>query len=106
MKEIAHQSSFVATNLERYLRRYKIETFILTGIHLDWCIEGNARQARDLGYMPIVVGDACSCRDAKEDGPALRRINAYFAPTLSTDHVVKLIEEVAARKDPVKNGAA
>jgi hypothetical protein len=24
----------------------------------DWCIEGNARAARDNGYLPIVIGDA------------------------------------------------
>ena len=99
LKEIAHQSSFIATNLEWYLRRKNIQTIILTGIHLDWCIEGNARQARDLGYMPIVVGDACACRERDEDGPALRRINNYFAPTLSADDVIKYINEASARKE-------
>lgn len=49
--------------------------------------------------MPIVVGDACSCRLPEEDDPALHRINTYFAPTLSTDAVIKLIDEVGRRKD-------
>lgn len=103
MKEIAHQSSFVATNLEWHLRRHNIQTIIFTGIHLDWCIEGNARQARDLGYMPIVVGDACSCRLIEEDGPALHRINTYFAPTLSTDAIIKIIDKVLPSKGVSKS---
>jgi nicotinamidase-related amidase len=91
MKEIAHQSSFIGTNLEWHLRRNNVRTIVFTGMHLDWCIEGNARQARDLGYMPIVVGDATACERREDEAAAMRRINNYFAPVISTDDVVKLM---------------
>jgi nicotinamidase-related amidase len=58
--ELALQSSFIGTQLPLELSRKRIETIVFTGIHLDWCIEGNARQARDNGQLPIVIGDACA----------------------------------------------
>jgi len=100
--ELALQSSFIGTPLELHLRRKAIRTLILTGCHLDWCIEGNARQARDLGYMPIVVGDACACEREQDEPAAMRRINNYFAPVMSSDRVVELIGEATRRK---RNGA-
>ena len=96
--ELALQSSFVGTPLELHLRRHGIRTLILTGCHLDWCIEGNARQARDLGYMPIVVADACACEREQDEPAAMRRINNYFAPVMSADRAVELIAEATERK--------
>ena len=96
--ELALQSSFVGTPLDLHLRREGIRTLILCGLHLDWCIEGNARQARDLGYMPIVIGDASACRRPEEEPAAMRRINDYFAPVLSADRVLSLIEEAIRQK--------
>ena len=97
--ELALQSSFVGTPLDLHLRREGIRTLILCGLHLDWCIEGNARQARDLGYMPIVIGDASACRRPEEEPAAMRRINDYFAPVLSADRVLSLIEEAMQQKE-------
>ena len=97
--EYAHQSSFVGTPLDLHLRREGIRTLVLCGLHLDWCIEGNARQARDLGYMPIVIGDASACRRPEDEPAAMDRINSYFAPVLSADRVLSLIEEAIRQKE-------
>tara|TARA_R110002096_G_scaffold279095_3_gene473279 strand:+ start:2684 stop:3379 length:696 start_codon:yes stop_codon:yes gene_type:complete len=91
--EFAHQSSFVGTPLKLMLERAGIKTIILCGIHLDWCIEGNARAARDEGYIPIVVGDACSCKDQADDLSTMQRINNIVCPVLSADRVVGLIRK-------------
>jgi len=93
--EIALQSSFVGTPLLMELQRKRIETIVFTGIHLDWCIEGNARSARDYGFLPIVVGDACSCQKWEDDEAALRRINAFFAPVISSETFVSLLQNRA-----------
>src|SRR5262249_1173985 len=50
---------FVGTPLTRWLAQWKTQTLILSGYHTDWCVEMAARSARDLGYVPIVIGDAC-----------------------------------------------
>lgn len=99
MKEVALQSSFVGTSLEMHLRREGVETLLFTGMHLDWCIEGNARQARDLGYMPIVIGDACACEHREDEAAAMRRINNYFAPVISAEKAIQLMREARNRKD-------
>ena len=75
------------------LERAGIKTIILCGIHLDWCIEGNARAARDDGFMPIVVGDACSCADQKNDTATMERINNIVCPVLSADQIVEMINQ-------------
>lgn len=101
--ETAHQSSFIGTALPLYLNKWGIRTLLLTGIHLDWCVEGNARTARDFGFMPIVIGDACACQDRKDEAAALKRINTFFAPTISTDTAVQLLSRVTAlKKNPLQ----
>jgi nicotinamidase-related amidase len=95
--ELALQSSFIGTQLPLELSRKRIEVIVLTGIHLDWCIEGNARVARDTGYLPIVIGDACDCQKAEDKPAALRRINNFFAPVISSDTFVNLLQQGAQR---------
>jgi nicotinamidase-related amidase len=93
--ELALQSSFVGTPLPLELARKRIETIVLTGIHLDWCIEGNARSARDHGYLPIVIGDACACHRPEDEAAAMRRINTFFAPVISAATFVELLRQKA-----------
>ena len=94
--ELALQSSFIGTQLPLELSRKRIEVIVFTGIHLDWCVEGNARAARDNGYLPIVIGDACDCQKPEEEPAALRRINNFFAPVISSDRFVKLLQSGSA----------
>ncbi|MBV8377766.1 MAG: isochorismatase family protein [Verrucomicrobia bacterium] len=93
--ELALQSSFIGTQLPLELSRKRIETIVFTGIHLDWCVEGNTRAARDNGYLPIVIGDACDCQKPEEEPAALRRINNFFAPVISSHDFVKLLQPSA-----------
>ncbi len=94
--ELALQSSFIGTQLPLELSRKRIEVIVFTGIHLDWCVEGNARAARDNGYLPIVIGDACDCQKPEDEPAALRRINNFFAPVISSDRFVKLLQSGSA----------
>jgi nicotinamidase-related amidase len=92
-KEMALQTAFVGTTLPLELSRKRIQTIVLTGIHLDWCIEGNARAARDAGYLPIVIGDACGCQKPEQEAAAMERINNFFAPVISSDTFVNLLNK-------------
>jgi nicotinamidase-related amidase len=80
---------FLGTMLPNYLTMWGIRTVLLSGYHLDWCIEQAARTARDLGYMPIVVGDACGCGREEDETPTLERLSTFFAPVLSADTVIE-----------------
>lgn len=95
--EMALQTAFVGTQMPLELSRKRIEVIVLTGIHLDWCIEGNARAARDNGYLPIVIGDACGCQKPEQEAAAMERINNFFAPVISSDTFVQLLERSSKR---------
>ena len=91
--EYALQTAFIGTPLPLELARKKVEVIIFTGVHLDWCIEGNVRLARDHGYLPIVIGDATGCEKPEQEAAAMERINNLFAPVISADKFIQLLEE-------------
>jgi nicotinamidase-related amidase len=89
--EKALQTAFIGTDLPLELARKKVEVLVIAGIHLDWCIEGNARAARDNGYLPIVVGDATGTQHPSQEPEAFRRINEFFAPVISSEQFAELV---------------
>jgi biuret amidohydrolase len=52
-------SAFVGTPLEVVLRDRAVSTLIIVGAVLEIGIELTARHAADLGFLPVVVEDAC-----------------------------------------------
>ncbi|HLQ72838.1 MAG TPA: cysteine hydrolase [Bacillota bacterium] len=91
--ECALQTAFVGTQFPLELSRKQIEVIVFTGVHLDWCIEGNVRLARDHGYLPIVIGDATGCEKPEQEKAAMERINNLFAPVISADEFVNYLAE-------------
>lgn len=89
--EKALQTAFVGTDLPITLARKQVEVVVFTGIHLDWCIEGNARAARDHGLLPIIIGDATGAQRTDQEAAAFERINNFFAPVISTDTFLELL---------------
>ena len=89
--EKALQTAFVGTDLPLELSRKKVEVVVITGIHTDWCIEGNARAARDNGLLPIVIGDATGCNRPENEPATFERINQFFAPVISSDTFISLL---------------
>lgn len=53
-------SAFAASDLEQILRTKRIGTLLLAGVATNFVVEGTARQACDLGYDTIIVGDCCA----------------------------------------------
>lgn len=92
-QECALQTAFVGTQFPLELSRKKVEVIVFTGVHLDWCIEGNVRIARDHGYLPIVIGDATGCEKPEQEAAAMERINNIFAPVISAEDFVTLLEQ-------------
>jgi nicotinamidase-related amidase len=52
-------SALVGTPLEAALRDRGVTTLVLVGAVLEIGIEPTARHAADLGFLPVVVDDAC-----------------------------------------------
>jgi nicotinamidase-related amidase len=56
-------SAFVGTPLDIAMRDCGLMAFAIVGIALEVGIEPTVRHAMDLGYIPVVVADACGSRD-------------------------------------------
>jgi nicotinamidase-related amidase len=52
-------SAFAGTYLDIALRDCGINSFVIVGIALEVGIEPTVRHAMDLGYIPVIVTDAC-----------------------------------------------
>jgi len=61
-------SAFEGTPLDIILRDCGITTFIIVGVAMEVGIEPTVRHGADLGYIPVVVTDACGAghQDAAE----------------------------------------
>jgi len=56
-------SAFVGTPLDLVLRDCGINAIAVVGVALEVGLEPTVRHAADLGYIPVVVTDACGGRD-------------------------------------------
>jgi nicotinamidase-related amidase len=54
-------SAFEGTPLDMALHDCRIEAFAIVGIAMEIGIEPTVRHGADLGYIPVVVTDACGC---------------------------------------------
>ena len=87
-------SIFVGTPLVRWLAQWGVRTLLLSGYHTDWCVEMAARSARDLGLMPIIIGDACGTTQPLHD-QTLAQINDCYAPVISTEFAIGSIRQIS-----------
>ena len=90
-------SAFAGTFLDIALRDCGINAFAIVGIALEVGIEPTVRHATDLGYLPIVVTDACGCGDAAAAQRSLAGL-AFAGDSLQTETgtIIKLFQRYAA----------
>jgi nicotinamidase-related amidase len=70
-------SAFVGTPLDIVLRDCGIESFAIAGIALEIGIEPTVRHAMDLGYIPVLVTDACGSGDKAAGERSLASLAAF-----------------------------
>ena len=71
-------SALVGTPLEAVLRDRGITTLVLVGAVLEIGIEPTARHAADLGFLPVVVEDACGVVDPAAAERSLSSLDYTF----------------------------
>ena len=64
-------SAFEGTPLDIVLRDCGVRAYVIAGVALEVGIEPTVRHSTDLGYLPIVVRDACGAGDAEAGKRAL-----------------------------------
>ena len=77
-------SAFEGTPLNITLRDCGLIAFVIVGIALEVGIEPTVRHAMDLGYIPVVVADACGSRDKAAATRALDGLS-FAGGSLQTD---------------------
>jgi nicotinamidase-related amidase len=77
-------SAFEGTWLDYALRDLDVRTVVVIGAATEIGIEPTVRQAADLGYIPVIVRDACGAGHAEAAQRALESL-AFAGDTLFTD---------------------
>src|SRR5206468_7419719 len=77
-------SAFEGTPLNIALRDCGLTAFVIVGIALEVGIEPTVRHGTDLGYIPVVVADACGSRDKVAAKRVLESL-AFAGGSLQTD---------------------
>ena len=72
----------------------ELQRATISGYHTDWCVEMATRSARDLGFMPIVVSDACGTTHPLHE-QTLDQINDCYAPVISTNFAIEALRRAA-----------
>ena len=68
-------SAFSGTFLDMALRDLGIDSFAICGIATEIGIEPTARHGADLGYIPVIVADACGAGDETAARRSLESLN-------------------------------
>jgi nicotinamidase-related amidase len=84
-------SPFNTTDIEVYLRRFGINTLILTGYSTTGVVEGSLRDARDKDYDCIVVRDCCAAATEEEHNTCMDIVFPRMAWVAGVDEVIKAI---------------
>ena len=79
-------SAFVGTPLDIAMRDCGLNAFAIVGIALEVGIEPTVRHAMDLGYIPVLVTDACGSRDKEAANRALATLQ-FTGGSYQTDLV-------------------
>jgi nicotinamidase-related amidase len=90
-------SAFEGTPLDIALRDCGINRLIVVGVATEIGIEPTIRHAADLGYIPVVVTDACGAGHAEAGERALDSIK-FMGDAILTD--VQGIQQVLSRLKP------
>ena len=85
-------SAFTASDLDQILRTSHIGTLILSGVATNFVVESTARQASDLGFNTIVVGDCCASMSQEAHDAALNTALPFLATITNLEEVVAALK--------------
>jgi biuret amidohydrolase len=77
-------SAFEGTPLDIVLRDCGVNAFAIVGVAMEVGIEPTTRHGTDLGYIPVVVTDACGAGDEKAARRSVESLE-YTGDALLTD---------------------
>lgn len=88
-------SAFAGTPFELALRSASVEAVAIVGVATEIGIEPTVRHAGDLGFIPVVITDACAAGNAQAGARTMETLR-FLGDALLTD-VVGFRDALAAR---------
>lgn len=90
--EKRRDSVFQDTEFDLWLKAFKADTIIFTGVDTYICVESRVRDAFNKGYDVIVVADGVASRDPRHHKSTLEQIGEAFGWVVSADQLVSMID--------------
>ena len=83
-------SAFIpgASNIEKVLGEYSVDTIVMCGVATNVCVESTARDAMMLNYRTLVVEDACAAGDRSLHEASLITFYLNFGDVQTADEVI------------------
>lgn len=91
-------SAFAGTPLELALRGAGVEAIAIVGVATEIGIEPTVRHAGDLGFIPVVIADACAPGNAEAGARAIEALR-FLGDAVLTD-VATFLEALARKGSP------
>lgn len=85
-------SSFVGTDLQQCLVRESINNIVVCGCMTDVCVDTTARSGSDLGYLSLVVADACVSNTWENQYNTLYHLSNIYATITITDEIIRVLK--------------
>ena len=89
-------SAFLSTSLDLILRNLGVDTLICCGVITNGCVESSVRDARDLGFKPIVASDGCATWTREMHERSLRFMAGSFGNVRTVAQITAGIEAASA----------
>ena len=91
--EKTRYSAFIpgASNLEKILGEYGIDTLIFCGVATNVCVESTARDAMMMNYRTIIVEDACAANSTEAHEVSLNSLYLNFGDVQTTDQIINVM---------------
>ncbi|MDR1832380.1 MAG: cysteine hydrolase [Fusobacteriaceae bacterium] len=81
------------SDLDTVLRNLRTKNVLVTGFHLNQCVETTVRNLADLGYLTFVVSDAVSASTPKHYTNTMENILGVYARAITAAEAIKEIEK-------------
>ena len=83
---------FSTTNLDKLLKKQRIETLVLMGIRTSGCVLTTVRWAADIDYQLIVLSDCCADQDEEVQRVLMEKVFPRQASVITSQEFLQIIE--------------
>jgi nicotinamidase-related amidase len=87
---------FNGTNFDQILANMGIKNLIFAGVVTNYCVETAVRDAGDRDYNVILLDDGCAALSPDHHRLALEVLDDCYCKVMTTDDVLRLIQECIA----------